>query len=91
MTKYCYLHKSKESFKECDSCGNDICHDCSETYWNTNAISSMFMPKKAAEEKLTLCPKCLRKAKMKNASMSSFLLLMVIGFIVLTILLARSG
>ncbi|MCG3223225.1 MAG: hypothetical protein H7647_02075 [Candidatus Heimdallarchaeota archaeon] len=49
------------------------------------------MPKKTAEEKLTLCPKCLRKAKMKNASMSSFLLLMVIGFIVLTILLARSG
>ncbi len=91
MTKYCYIHKSTEAFKECDSCGNDICHDCVETYWHTNAISSMFLPKKTEEEKLTLCPKCLKKAKRKNASMTSFLLLMVVGFIVLTILLARSG
>ena len=90
MTKNCYIHTSTEAFKECDSCGNNICHDCANTYWNTNAISSMFLPKKAEEEKLTLCPKCLKKAKRKNAFMSSFLLIMIVGFITVTILLARS-
>lgn len=91
MTKYCYIHESTESFKECDGCGANICHDCAETYWHTNAVSSMFLPKKKEEQKLTLCPKCLKKAKRKNLCMTSFLLTMIIGFIVLTILLAGSG
>ncbi|MBY9001718.1 MAG: hypothetical protein KGD64_12445 [Candidatus Heimdallarchaeota archaeon] len=91
MTKYCYIHTSTESFKECDSCGSNICHDCAESYWHTNAISSMFLPKKTEEQKLILCTKCLRKAKRKNAFMTSFLLIMIVGFIAVTIFIARTG
>ena len=89
MTKFCYLHPERESFKECDGCGKDICHDCANVYWQTNGISSMFLPQRSKEQKLSLCPKCLRKAKLRNAFITSFLLIMVIGFITVTILLAR--
>jgi len=86
MTKYCYIHTKKEAFKECDSCGRSICFDCSNSYWHTNAISSMFLPQKRKEQEMIFCHKCLKKARLKNAFISSFLLIMILGFIAATII-----
>ncbi|MHA1953124.1 MAG: hypothetical protein ACXAAM_05035 [Candidatus Heimdallarchaeaceae archaeon] len=91
MTKYCYIHTTKESFKECENCGNNICHDCSEKYWHTNAISAMFSPQKQTQQEMTYCPRCLRKAKIRNTIITSFLLIVILGIIIFTILFSRLG
>ncbi|MHA1684884.1 MAG: hypothetical protein ACTSYD_00600 [Candidatus Heimdallarchaeaceae archaeon] len=88
MTKYCYLHPKREAFKECARCGKFICNDCAKEYWYTNTISAMFAPEKDRKEKLFLCPKCLKKERIKNTFISSFLILLVLGIIVGSILTA---
>lgn len=86
MTKYCYIHKDKEAFKECERCGHPICYDCSNSYWHTNAISSMFLPQRSKEQEMIFCSKCLKKAKLRNAFISGFLLIMILGLIAATII-----
>lgn len=91
MTKYCYIHRTKESFKECENCGNNICHDCSKKYWHTNAISAMFSPQKQKQQEMIYCPSCLKRAKIRNMIITSFLLVVILGIIISTIMLARMG
>ena len=88
MTKYCYIHDTKEAFKECENCGRNICHDCTGKYWHTNAISSMFLPQKREAQQMNYCPKCLRRARIKNALITGTLLILVIGTIAATIIFA---
>ena len=88
MTKYCYIHESKEAFRECENCGRYICHDCTEKYWQTNAIYSMFLPQRKEVQEMNYCPKCLKRAKIKNAFISGSLLILVIGTIAATIIVA---
>jgi hypothetical protein len=90
MTKYCYIHKTKEAFKECENCGNNICHDCSEKYWHTNAISAMFSPQKQNQQEMTYCPSCLKRARIRNTIITSFLLIVILGIIVFSIIFAGS-
>ncbi|MCG3216985.1 MAG: hypothetical protein KAS63_09700 [Candidatus Heimdallarchaeota archaeon] len=88
MTKLCYFHDNKEAFKECESCGRNICHDCSRKYWHTNAISSMFLPQKSDAQQMTFCPKCLKRARIKSGLISGTLLFLVIGTIIASIVFA---
>ena len=91
MTKYCYIHKTKESFKECENCGKNICHDCAEKYWHTNTISAMFSPQKQSQQEMTYCPRCLKRVKIRNTLITSFLLIIIVGIITSTIIFARQG
>jgi len=90
MTQYCYLHPDKEAFKKCSKCGKPICHKCAKSYWYSNTIFAMFSPQKDAKEKITLCPKCLRKEKLKNFLVTATLLILILEFIVVTIAFSAS-
>jgi len=89
MTKYCYIHDKKEAFKECENCEKAICHDCADTYWQTNALSAMFLPEKTKQQKMTYCPKCIRKTRIKSTLLTSFFLILILSFIIVTIIFAR--
>jgi len=90
MTKYCYIHPEKEAFKECNKCGRPICYDCAKSYWYSNTISAMFSPQKDSKQKIILCPRCLKREKIKNFIVTSFLLILIIGFIAATIAISAT-
>jgi hypothetical protein len=46
----------------------------------------MFLPQRSQEQEMILCSKCLRNARLRNAFISSFLLIMILGLIAATII-----
>jgi len=48
----------------------------------------MFLPQKREIQQMNYCPKCLRRARIKNAFITSTLLVLVVGTIAATIIFA---
>ncbi|MHA1197984.1 MAG: hypothetical protein ACTSQF_01320 [Candidatus Heimdallarchaeaceae archaeon] len=86
--KFCYLHKGHLATNDCERCGYPICDNCSNSYWQTNAITSMFQPKKSDEKELVLCGNCLKTTRLRNGLISGFMLLLILGMIALFIVTA---
>lgn len=84
----CYIHKGRKSTNNCDKCGYPICDECSNSYWHTNAIASMFQPQKKEEQKLVLCKKCLKTTRIRNGIVTGFMLILIFGMIALFIITA---
>ncbi len=85
---YCYVHKGKIATNDCERCGYPICDDCSNSYWQTNAITSMFQPKKSEEKEMVLCKTCLKSTRIRNGIFTGFMLILVLGMIAFFIISA---
>ena len=87
-TTYCHFHKGHIADNECDRCGAPICEECSNTYWHTNAIASMFQPQKSEEKEMVLCKGCLKATRLRNGLITGFLLILILGMIAFFIVTA---
>ncbi len=87
-TQYCHFHKGHIATNECGRCGYPICDDCSNSYWNTNAITSMFQPKKSEEQEMILCNNCLKITRIRSGVITGFMLILILGMIALFIITA---
>jgi len=88
MIDNCYYHNEEKAVRKCDNCGKNLCKECIHSYWYTNTISVMFQAQKRQEKELFLCHECLKKIKTRNTLVSSFLLILVLGVIISSIMIA---